>query len=95
MERKIIGVDFGNSQSSIAIMEIGSAGMPELLNVGGGRNGVTIPTLLALDPNDDTVLEKSWLNTFENITMLTILILKITQRVLHILPHGQMSRLNC
>ncbi len=57
MARKVIGVDFGSSQSSIAIMEIGSAGKPELLNVGGGRNGVTIPTLLALDPNDDTVLD--------------------------------------
>ena len=57
MGRKIIGVDFGSSQSSIAIMEIGSDGKPELLNVGGGRNGVTIPTLLALDPNDDTVLD--------------------------------------
>ena len=57
MDRKIIGVDFGSSQSSIAIMGIGSSGMPELLNVGGGRNGVTIPTLLALDPNDDTVLD--------------------------------------
>lgn len=56
MGRKVIGIDFGSSQSSIAIMEIGSVGTPELLNVGGGRGGVTIPTLLALDPNDDTVI---------------------------------------
>ena len=54
--RKIIGIDFGSSQSSIAIMDIGSVGSPELLNVGGGRNGVTIPTILALDPNDDSVI---------------------------------------
>lgn len=57
MERKVIGIDFGSSQSSIAIMEIGSTGVPELLNVGGGRNGVTIPTLLALDTNDDSVID--------------------------------------
>ncbi len=56
MERKVIGIDFGSSQSSIAVMEIGSVGKPELLNVGGGRGGVTIPTVLALDPADDTVI---------------------------------------
>ena len=56
MKRKVIGIDFGSSQSSIAIMEIGSTSSPELLNVGGGRGGVTIPTLLALDPNDDSVI---------------------------------------
>ena len=56
MERKVIGIDFGSSQSSIAIMDIGSTSVPELLNVGGGRGGVTIPTLLALDPNDDSVI---------------------------------------
>ena len=54
--RKVIGIDFGSSQSSIAIMSIGSTEPPELLNVGGGRNGVTIPTILALDPNDDSVI---------------------------------------
>lgn len=57
MERKVIGIDFGSSQSSVSIMEIGSTGVPELLNVGGGRNGVTIPTLLALDANDDSVID--------------------------------------
>ena len=56
MARKVIGIDFGSSQSSIAIMDIGSTSVPELLNVGGGRGGVTIPTLLALDPNDDSVI---------------------------------------
>jgi Molecular chaperone len=60
MARKIIGIDFGSSQSSMAIMEIGSVGTPELLNVGGGRNGVTIPTVLVLDENDNTI--KAWGN---------------------------------
>ena len=54
-KRKVIGLDFGSSQSSIAIMEIGSNIKPELLNVGGGRNGQTMPTILALDKNDDTL----------------------------------------
>ncbi len=54
-QRKVIGIDFGSSQSSIAIMGIGSNIQPELLNVGGGRNGQTIPTILALDKNDDTL----------------------------------------
>jgi hypothetical protein len=53
--RKVIGIDFGSTQSSIAIMEIGSNIKPELLNVGGGRNGQTLPTILALDKNDDTL----------------------------------------
>lgn len=53
--RKVIGIDFGSSQSSIAIMDIGSNIQPELLNVGGGRNGQTMPTILALDKNDDTL----------------------------------------
>ena len=54
--RRVIGIDFGSSQSSIAIMEIGSTDKPELLNVGGGRNGQTIPTILALDKNDDELI---------------------------------------
>ena len=54
-ERKVIGIDFGSSQSSIAIMNIGSTSRPELLNLGGGRNGETMPTILALDENDDSV----------------------------------------
>ena len=54
-ERKVIGIDFGSSQSSIAIMKIGDTGRPELMNLGGGRNGETMPTILALDENDDSV----------------------------------------
>ncbi|MBO7566066.1 MAG: Hsp70 family protein, partial [Bacteroidales bacterium] len=56
-ERYVIGIDFGSSQSSIAVLRIGSKETPELLNVGGGRNGVTIPTLLAVDANDGTVMD--------------------------------------
>lgn len=55
MARKVIGIDFGSSQSSIALMEIGSNIQPELLNVGGGHNGQTMQTVLALDGNDDTL----------------------------------------
>ena len=32
--RRVIGIDFGSSQSSIAIMEIGSTAKPELLRDG-------------------------------------------------------------
>ena len=56
MERRVIGIDFGSSQSSIAILKIGSTETPKLLNAGGGREGVTIPTILALDANDDSVV---------------------------------------
>ena len=52
---RVIALDFGSSQSSIAIMEIGSFTPPELLNLGGGRNGVTMPTVLALDENDGSL----------------------------------------
>ena len=54
--RRVISIDFGSTQSSIAVMEIGSNIKPELLNVGGGRNGQTVPTILALDKNDDTLI---------------------------------------
>ncbi len=57
MERMVIGLDFGSSQSSIALMAIGSTGVPKLLPVGGGRDGNTVPTLLALDANDDSVVD--------------------------------------
>ena len=39
-------------------MAIGDDGVPELLNLGGGKNGVSIPTMLALDENDGSV--KAW-----------------------------------
>ena len=53
MSRKVLGIDFGCSQSSIAIMDIGSTGSPTLIPVGGGTR-ITIPTLLAVEKNDDS-----------------------------------------
>lgn len=54
--RKIIGIDFGSSQSSISKMNIGSDGMPDLYNLGGGIKGKYMPTMMAVDENDDTVI---------------------------------------
>ena len=48
--RKVIGIDFGSSQSSIALMPIGSTHAPSLVKSDNGRK--TIPTLLAVDEND-------------------------------------------
>lgn len=56
MERKVIGVDFGSTQCSISLMNIGDDGYPELIKVGGGRSGVSIPTRMALDENDESVV---------------------------------------
>ena len=39
-------------------MTIGEESHPEFLNLGGGKNGVSIPTVLALDENDYTV--RAW-----------------------------------
>lgn len=50
--RQIIGVDFGSSQSTIAILKIGTSDTPTLINSGSGKNGVTIPTALLVDSND-------------------------------------------
>ena len=55
-ERRVIGIDFGSSQSTISILPIGSDGKPELLEAGGGRERKTIPTVLALDANDDSLI---------------------------------------
>ncbi|MDD3645103.1 MAG: Hsp70 family protein [Bacteroidales bacterium] len=49
-DKKIIGVDFGSSQTSIALMSIGSTQSPVLVKGSNGRK--TIPTLLAVDEND-------------------------------------------
>lgn len=50
--RKIIGVDFGSSQSSISLLKIGTSEAPELIRTSSGRNGTTIPTVLLVDSND-------------------------------------------
>lgn len=49
--RRVIGLDFGSSQSLVAVMEIGSTQTPEILKI-DGYNDVS-RTLLALDENDD------------------------------------------
>lgn len=51
--RKIIGVDFGSSQSSVSLLKIGSSDAPKLIEINNGRNG-TIPTILLVDANDNT-----------------------------------------
>ncbi len=56
MPRKVIGVDFGSSQSSISVMTIGTMNFPELLYVAGYKGGITVPTILALDKNDNSFL---------------------------------------
>lgn len=56
IERQVIGVDFGSSQSSVAVLTIGSTGMPELMDFGGGLGGYSEPTLLALDENDGSLI---------------------------------------
>lgn len=55
-QRKVIGIDFGSTQSSIAVMTIGTNLQPDLLNLGGGRNGFCIPTQLVLDANDSSII---------------------------------------
>ena len=55
-QRQVIGVDFGSSQSSIAVLSIGDTGIPELMNFGGGLGGYSEPTLLALDENDGSLI---------------------------------------
>lgn len=49
--RRVIGLDFGSSQSMVAVMEIGSTQYPEILKIDG--NNEVSRTLLALDNNDD------------------------------------------
>ncbi len=59
--RKVIGIDFGSSQSSIAIMDIGASSPPNLFSFQGSKrndNGIPeqMPTVLLLDKNDDHVI---------------------------------------
>lgn len=49
--RRVIGLDFGSSQSLVSVMEIGSTQTPEILKFDAGNN--VSRTLLALDNNDD------------------------------------------
>jgi hypothetical protein len=53
MPRKVLGIDFGSSQSVVSCMEIGSAGRPELLKLQGTH---LMPTRLLLDSNDGALV---------------------------------------
>ena len=58
MARKVIGIDFGSSQSSISMMTIGSSVAPEMIRVeriSGGTNGMAIPTQMAIGISDGLV----------------------------------------
>lgn len=52
--RKVIGIDFGSSQSSVAIMEIGTTDPPELFTFDDSSVGEPMQTVLLLDENDET-----------------------------------------
>lgn len=52
-KRKVIGIDFGSSQSSIAIMEIGSDSPPTLFTFERSSVGEPMQTVLLLDRNDN------------------------------------------
>lgn len=49
--RRVIGLDFGSSQSMVAVMEIGTAQNPEIVKFDSGNE--VSRTLLALENNDD------------------------------------------
>ena len=52
-KRKVIGIDFGSSQSSIAIMEIGVDTSPSLFNFEESAVGEPMQTVLLLDSGDE------------------------------------------
>lgn len=52
--RRVIGLDFGSSQSLVAVMEIGTNQSPEILKI-DELNEIS-RTLLALDKNDDYIV---------------------------------------
>ena len=51
-KRKVIGIDFGSSQSSIAIMEIGESTQPSLFSFEDSAVGEPMQTVLLLDSGD-------------------------------------------
>lgn len=58
MSRQVIGIDFGTTYSSVALMEIGSAEWPRLLQF---RHATAhVPTILLVDPNDQSVISWGW-----------------------------------
>ena len=52
-KRKVIGIDFGSSQSSIAVMEIGVGTDPSLFDFEYSAAGEPMQTVLLLDSGDD------------------------------------------
>ena len=52
-KRKVIGIDFGSTQSSIAIMEIGVDTSPALFNFEESAVGEPMQTVLLLDSGDE------------------------------------------
>ncbi len=54
MSRKILGLDFGSSQSLVSELEIGTSKTPTILQLDGGKE--ISRTLLAFDCNDDNLL---------------------------------------
>ena len=58
MTRQVIGIDFGTTFSSVSFMSLGSPDEPSLLQFSGARHHV--PTLLRLDPNNDSLEDWGW-----------------------------------
>jgi len=58
MTRQVIGIDFGTTFSSVSFLPLGSPDKPNLLQFSGARHHV--PTLLRLDPNDDSLEDWGW-----------------------------------
>lgn len=50
--RKIIGVDFGSTQSTVSLLGIGATEAPEIIKTSSGN--ITIPTALLTDVNDSS-----------------------------------------
>ena len=55
-KRKVIGIDFGSTQSSIAIMEIGADSSPTLFTFDQSSIGDPMQTVLLLDRNDNHIV---------------------------------------
>lgn len=53
--RKVIGIDFGSTQSFVSELEIGSTNVPQIQELGGGQKEKH-QTLLAYEKEDDTFL---------------------------------------
>lgn len=54
-QRRVLGVDFGSSQSFVSELLIGTSDCPELLRLGTADKEI-VPTVLACDQDDDTLI---------------------------------------